>query len=422
MNNKTLLSSLILIAVVVSAVCLFVFMPDVRIKKIEKKDKTAVSEIDSGKKQDNKQNNEVDVPVAEPVLENRVSFVAVGDNIVHDSVLQDAKNIAKEADNGEEFDFRPMFNNVKEYIQKADLAFINQESPFAGKENRGYTGYPNFNSPDKVGYDLMEIGFDVFNLANNHMLDRGESGYKSTVEFWKNQKDAVSIGGYENEEDYNNIRIVEKNGISIAFLSYTYGTNGYTLPASSEMVIPLCDDEEIDRQTKMAREMADVVMVSVHWGVEGSFTPNATQKRQMQIMVDNNVDVIIGTHPHVIQPIEWHDRPDGNKTLVMYSLGNFLSHMEYMKNMLGGIAGFDIVKNEDKITIENVYFIPTVSQYNSSHRGFDIFKFSEYTEELLDAHGTQRVTDPGRTLQYMRNIIDSTIDKEFLIEDFYSNT
>ena len=93
-----------------------------------------------------------------------------------------------------------------------------------------------------------------------------------------------------------------------------------------------------------------------------------------------------------------------------------------MKNMLGGIAGFDIVKNEDKITIENVYFIPTVSQYNSSHRGFDIFKFSEYTEELLDAHGTQRVTDPGRTLQYMRNIIDSTIDKEFLIEDFYSNT
>lgn len=349
----------------------------------------------------------------------KISFVAVGDNIVHSSVYTDAKELAQGTD--KEYNFVPMFENVADIISGADIAYINQESPFAGKE-KTYSGYPMFNSPDQVGYDLMEIGFDVINLANNHMLDRYAAGYKRTIDFWKEQEGMTYIGGYENEEDYNDIRIVEKDGISIAFLSYTYGTNGVNLDRDSEMIIPLCDEAgtaEIDRQTKLAREKADIVMVSIHWGYEDWFEPSDLQERQMQVMVNNGVDVIIGTHPHVLQPMLWKDRPDGGRTLVMYSLGNFLSGMLYLRNMVGGIAGFDIVKAGDEVFVQNPYFIPTVCQYDTSWRGFKIYKFSEYTQELLKEHRTQRVSDTGKSLEYMRNIIDNAIPNEFLKEDFY---
>ncbi len=350
---------------------------------------------------------------------NKISFIAVGDNIVHSTVLADAVDNAKGTD--EEYDFKPSFDNVKDIIACADLAYINQESPFAGKE-RTYTGYPMFNSPDKVGVDLMDLGFDIVNLANNHMLDRYAAGYQRTIDFWKEQENVTYIGGYENEEDYNNIRVIEKNGISIALLSYTYGTNGVNLDKGSEMIIPLCDENgtsEIDRQTKKARDLADIVMVSIHWGYEDWFQPSDLQKKQMQVMVNNGVDVIIGTHPHVLQPMEWKERPDGGKTLVMYSLGNFLSGMLYVRNMVGGIAGFDIVKAGDDAFITQPYFIPTVCHYNTSWRKFKIYKFSEYTEELFNQHRTVRISDQGRSLDYMRNIIDGAIPDEFLIEDFY---
>lgn len=350
---------------------------------------------------------------------NKVSFIAVGDNIVHSTVLADAADNAKGTD--EEYDFKPAFENVADIIAGADLAYINQESPFAGKE-RSYTGYPMFNSPDKVGYDLMELGFDIINLANNHMLDRYAAGYKRTVDFWKQQENVTYIGGYENEEDYNNIRVIEKNGISIALLSYTYGTNGINLDRGSQMVIPLCDDggtSEIDRQTKIARDLADIVMVSVHWGYEDWFEPSDLQEKQMQVMVDNGVDVIIGTHPHVLQPMVWKERPDGGRTLVIYSLGNFLSGMLYVRNMVGGIAGFDIVKAGDEAFISSPYFIPTVCHYNTSWRKFKIYRFSEYTPELFSQHRTVRISDPGKSIDYMRSIIDKTIPNEFLIEDFY---
>lgn len=351
----------------------------------------------------------------------RVSFVACGDIIVHSTVLADSKELAAGTD--KEYDFVPMFSNVSDIISGADLAFVNQESPYGGPE-RGYSGYPMFNTPDQEGYDLMELGFDIINLANNHMLDSGTSGYARTVEFWKRQP-VTYIGGYTDKEDYNNIRVIEKNGISIALLSYTYSTNGISLASSSNMVIPLCDENgtyEIDRMTKKARELADIVMVSVHWGNEDWFKPSDLQKRQMQVMVNNGVDVIIGTHPHVLEPMEWQERPDGGRTLVIYSLGNFLSGMLYMRNMVGGIAGFDLVKVGDTAFVDSPYFIPTVCQYNTSWRKFKIYKFSDYTEELLNSHRCQRISDPGNTMKYLRSIIDNAIPSEFLIEDFYSES
>ncbi len=349
-----------------------------------------------------------------------VSFAAVGDIIVHTTVLSDARDKASDTD--KEYNFSPMFDKVSDIIGQVDFAYINQEAPIAGK-NRGYSGYPLFNSPGEVVYDLKDAGFNIFNVANNHMLDKHTSGYASTIEFFKSLEDVTYIGGYTDEEDYNNIRIVEKDGITIALLAYTYGTNGMTLERGSELVVPLSIDSEIDRQTAKARELADIVMVSIHWGAEhwsDSFLPTSEQKRQMQIMVNNGVDVIIGSHPHALEPMFWQDRPDGGKTLVMYSLGNFLSGMEYMRNHLGGIMGFDLVKMGDKAYVQNPYFIPTVCHFDSRVRNFEIYRLSEYTDELLLKHGTQvRGTDTRRSVKYLKSIIDSTISPEFLIEDFY---
>lgn len=344
-----------------------------------------------------------------------VSFVACGDNLVHSSVYSDARTLAAGSDN--EFDFLPMYENVIDIIQGADLAFINQETPFAGT-SRPISGYPMFNTPDQVGYDIVELGFDVVGIANNHILDSTSAGYKRTIEFWEEIDGVLAIGGYKNKEDYENIRILEKDGIKIAFLAYTYGTNGLTLPSNSELIVPIYNDEDIDRQTKKARELADCVIVSIHWGNEDAFKPNAEQKRKAQIMIDNGVDVIIGHHPHVLQPMKYEDRPDGGKTLVMYSLGNFLSGMMYSRNMVGGFMGFDIIKAPNGVSIENAYFIPTMCHYNYSVRGFKIYRFSEYTSELEANHGAHKF-DSSMSMKYMRNIIDNAIPDEFLIEEFY---
>ena len=354
---------------------------------------------------------------AEKVPVTTVSFIACGDNLVHSSVYSDAKTLAAGTD--KEYNFIPMYDNVADVIKNADLAFINQETPFGGS-SRPISGYPMFNTPEQMGDDLVELGFDIIGLANNHMLDSTSKGYENTIDYWSKWENVTAIGGYKNKEDFENIRIVEKNGIKIALLAYTYGTNGLTLPKGSELVIPLYDDETLDRQTKKAREMADCVIVSIHWGVEDNFKPNTDQKRKAKLMADNGVDVIIGHHPHVLQPLEWIDRADGGKTLCMYSLGNFLSGMMYSRNMVGGILGFDISKAPNGVSIDNAYFIPTVCQYNNKVRGFKIYRFSEYTDALEQAHGAHKF-DSSMSMKSMRKIIDNAIPKEFLTEDFYNN-
>ena len=357
---------------------------------------------------------------AEPIKRNTVSFVACGDNLVHGSVYTDAKNLAKGSN--KEYNFLPMFENVTDIIRDADIAFINQETPFGG-DVKPISGYPMFNTPDQMGYDIIELGFDVVGMANNHMLDSYSAGYKRTIEFWENTN-VLAIGGYKDKKDYENIRIIEKEGIKIAFLAYTYGTNGLTLPKGSELVIPLYNDVDIDRQTKKARELADCVIVSIHWGTEDHFKPGEEQKRKTQIMVNNGVDVILGHHPHVLQDLMWIDRPDGRKTLCIYSLGNLLSGMMYSRNMVGGFLGFDIIKDlgGNGVTIENASFIPTMCHYlhNTQAYAFKLYRFSDYTEKLQKAHGAHKFDDQ-MSMNYMRGIIDREIPKEFLIEDFYHN-
>ena len=342
--------------------------------------------------------------------ERRVSFAATGDNIIYTSTWTDARNHA--AGSGKEYDFKPLYKNVLNMISSADIAFLTQETLMTGGGN---SAYPYFNSPRQLGYDLCDIGFDVVNIANNHMLDKKAEGLSATIDFWDTLP-ATMIGGYKNEADFNKVRIIEKNGIKIAFLAYTEMTNGLKLDAGSELVIPYIDTDKdgniesyIKAQVESARSLADIVIVSMHWGDEYVQTPNAKQQSYAKQLAECEVDVILGSHSHSIQPIVELERPSGRKTLCIYSLGNFLNAMDRPVNMVGGFLNFDIVKPEVGATrVENVVFRPVVCHFGPSWFNSMLYPLESYTDDLATIHYVDI------TVAQLKKFVTDAIDTKYL--------
>ena len=363
-----------------------------------------------------------DIPIANipedslpPEEATTVSFVGAGDNIVYYGNVRDAASCALPG--GRKYNFAPIYSSVSEAIQSADIAFINQETLMCG-DGYAFSYYPRFNGPQDMGYDLAELGFDVVNIANNHMLDKGEGGLSSTIDFWRAIDGVTLIGGYKNADEFAEPHVIEVNGIRIAFLSYTFFTNFLTLPASSPLVIPNPDEETVITQIARAHELADYLIVSVHWDEENIFKPNDKQISFAKFLSQYGVDVILGHHPHVIQPIEYIDRPDGGKTLCVYSLGNFVAEMSRDYNMLGGLITFDIVKKGNTVTTENVLFLPTVYYFNTSFYKNHVYFLSDFTEELAKSHGLAYY---GRSLTVngIKKYLTDTISQEFLPEMYH---
>lgn len=358
---------------------------------------------------------DVKITTEEVIPETRLSFIGVGDNIIYGT--KEARIHASGTD--KQYDYKPYYNGVADIIADADISFINQETLMCG-EGYSLSYYPMFNSPQQVGLDLVELGFDVVNISNNHMLDKGADGLAKTIDFWKS-RNVLMVGGYENPEDFDNIRILEKDGIKIAFLSYCEMTNGLVKSANSPVVVPYLDKDTVVRQTALANECADLVFVSVHWGDEGSFVPNSTQEEYALLFADCGVDVILGHHPHVIQPVEWLCGKDGNKTLCVYSLGNFMAQQNRDYNMVGGIIGFDIVKcGEDKPYVENPIFTPTVFHFNSAFTDNNVYLMSDYPKELASSHGVRGYYGSRFDYDTIINYAKNTIDSEFLPDGFFS--
>lgn len=369
------------------------------------------------------------VPSADVTLERRISFLAAGDNIIHECVYLDAATVAATTAGASDYYFNSMYSEVEEAISSADIAFINAEGPL--DTDYAPNGYPNFNAPKEAGEALVDVGFDIVNLANNHMLDlyKGK-GLQGTIDYWKD-KSVTTVGAYESFEDYDNIRIVEKDGIKIAVLSYTYGTNGISLGSDTpNLYIPYIDDSEITRQIDQAKQISDFVIVSMHWGDENSFVPNSEQKRLAKLIADCEADVILGHHSHTLQPVEWVTGESGNKTLVAYSLGNFLHTQLNSKNLVGGVLMFDILqKDGERPTLENPVLIPTVCHYTANTAVLDsldyykrenlkIYWLSDYTEALAASHGSQYW---GKfTLETLRSYVTDTVSAEFLPSSFVS--
>ncbi|XQY91158.1 CapA family protein [Metabacillus sp. HB246100] len=288
------------------------------------------------------------------------TLAAIGDILIHDRVYEPA-----ELENGE-YDFMPYVREVQQLTESSDLTIANQETVIGGKEV-GLSSYPSFNSPFEVGDTLKEIGIDVVTLANNHTLDRGEKAIKSGISHW-NELNMVYTGSYESTDDRNKIRIIDKNDISFAFLAYTYGTNGITPPKDKPYLVNYIEEETIRNDIKEAKKNADVVVVSLHFGKEYERMPNDFQKNVVAYTANAGADIIIGHHPHVLQPMEWFESENGERTFVAYSLGNFLSGQTEDFRDIGGIMQLTVEKtlenDREIISIKNPVFVPTYVNEN----------------------------------------------------------
>ncbi len=341
-------------------------------------------------------------------LFSRVTFAAVGDNLIHDTVYEQA---AARSSSG--YDFTDAYERIAEYITAPDVAILNQETIISTEHN--VSSYPMFNSPVEVGEEMLEIGFDVFNIATNHSLDCGEKGLISAINFWKS-KNAITCGAYLNREDMSNIPMHEVNGVRIAYLGFTDSANGLSLPADSEVILVRAADESLLQQRIIkAKETADVVIVSAHWGNEYTHEPTDAQRELAEKLAMWGADVIIGTHPHVIQPVEYITNSDGRKTLVAYSLGNFISAQNRGPRMLGGMLNFEVVKNNTtgETALENVKFSGVVTHFGYGCSNIRVYPLEAYTEELASKHGVLSKTSDF-SLQYLHDILNEVIDKQFL--------
>lgn len=316
-----------------------------------------------------------------------VHLVCAGDNLIHSSIYKQAKRRA-EANGEDGYDFDYVYEKVEKYLDGADIAILNQETIVTDELEP--SDYPRFCSPADLGEKMIEMGFNAFSLSNNHILDRGEEGLLATLRFWDSHEGIIRYGAYRDEEDMNNIRTTEVNGVTFAFLGYMEHTNGLSLPSDSECKITYFDELDlIEQQVRRADEIADVVIVSAHYGKETINEQTQTQLDLTQKLVEWGADLIIGTQPHTAQGMEYIQKPDGSNAFVFYCLGNFVSAQSYELTMVGILGDLDIVKNMDtgEVTIENVKAIPIITQYGYNYSNIHIEPYATYTEEMLEDHG-----------------------------------
>ncbi len=317
--------------------------------------------------------------LAPKIEEKTASMVVLGDNLMHMPVILDGKR-----EDGS-YDYSRIFSQLREDIVNADLAVIGQETVLGGEE-MGLSGYPLFNSPKEVGETLADEGFDVILHASNHIMDRNIKGIEKTIEFWKGYPEITYLGINESEEMQTSADIVEKNGIKFALFNYTYSTNGIPVPAGKEYMVNMLDEKKIEEDIKSIKNEVDFVVVFPHWGNEYQMTASDAQKELALKMCEWGADAIVGSHPHVIEPCEWIESENGNRCVVFYSLGNFVSRQKETKNLLGGMAGLEFSKKGEEKSI-TAKFTPIVTQYDYNSRNFVVYKLKNYTDTLADKHG-----------------------------------
>ena len=333
--------------------------------------------------------NDKKLPTSEKVAEEKqekkeeeykVSLIMVGDMLIHSSLYNEAKKNA----NNNGYDFKPMLTYIKDIVNNYDLAYYNQETILGGSEI-GLSSYPAFNSPYEVGDDMIDTGFNLVSLATNHTLDRGIKAIENSLNYW-NSKNVYTAGSYKTLEDRNNIKIAKKNNITYAMLNYTYGTNGIVRPSGYDSYVNIWDmsnktnyenyKEQVKKDIESIRDKVDVLMVAMHWGIEYNFDINFYQEDAAKFLSSLGVDIIIGTHPHVVEPVTWIDN-----TLVIYSLGNFLSAHEVVNiaNRVGLMTSIDITKkvngDNKEITLSNLSN-DLIYTYHNNYTNFKIIPFS----------------------------------------------
>lgn len=335
-------------------------------------------------------------------INETISIFALGDNLLHMPVINSGKQ------NDGTYEYSHLFELLQPNIKNADIAVIGQETVFGG-EKFGYSGYPLFNSPSDMGKTLVSEGFDVVLHASNHVLDKWAEGIENTLAFWKGYPDITVLGINDSEEDKQSIDIKEVKGARIALLNYTYGTNGLVLPRGKEYLVNYIDENKMQTDIVYAEENTDFTIAFMHWGTEYSIKPDDFQKNLAQKMCEWGVDLIIGSHPHVIEPVEWIESENGNRMLVYYSLGNFVSRQKEARNLLGGAADVKLKFDGEKVTIEDYAFVPIVTHYDTTYTRFAVYPLNLYTDEMAAQHGVTP-HDGAVSLERWKNMITETFE------------
>ncbi len=335
-----------------------------------------------------------------------VSVVMVGDILLHTPV----EEAAADANGNYNFDF--IFSQTKDSISDADLALVNQEVIIGGKE-LGISGYPAFNAPYEIGDALCGAGFDVVCHATNHALDKGKRGVVNTLKYWDDSHPEMTVVGINgSQEQKDAVDIVEKNGIRIAILNYTYGTNGISAPSDMPYAVDMLDESKVKRDLEYAENNADFTIVCPHWGTEYNLGIDGSQKKWTEIFRAGGADLVIGTHPHVIEPIEFieDDIPGhgnnhgGGDMLVYYSLGNFVNWTSGIgagttNRMVGGMAQITLVRDPSgEVVVADSGVKALVCHVTHGHEGVAVYPLADYTEELA-ASNAIREQDSSFTRQ-----------------------
>lgn len=306
--------------------------------------------------------------------EYQASLVMVGDALIHSNIYLDAKK------SDGTYDFKPMLELTKPITSKYDLAYYNQETILGGT-SLGISSYPRFNSPTEVGDAFLDSGFNLVSLANNHTMDKGEQGVINSLNYWNEKKDVVHAGQYSSFDDRDSVNVYEKNGIKYAFFSYTTWTNGLETPTGKEYLNNVYSNDKAQNDISKVRDSVDVVIVAMHWGNEYSLGVSDKQIEIANYLSSLGVEIIIGSHPHVVEPVEFI-----GKTLVIYSLGNFISDQEGIERLTGLMMSVDIKKSVDSgittISLDNLK-ADLVYTYSKYGRGFKVYPYSELNNVIL---------------------------------------
>lgn len=320
------------------------------------------------------------------------SVIAVGDNLYHQSLIDAG------ASSDGNWNYDKIYTHIQDAIKDADIKMIDQETVFT-TDHDSVSSYPSFATPTEVGDAIIKAGFNVVESANNHIDDFGEGFLTDTLNFWKTTyPDVTLLGIHDSQEDADTVKIREVNGIKIAFLDYTYGTNVGGIEGKDYM-IDMIRKDKITTMIQKAKQQADCIIFVAHWGTEDETMPNEYEKQWAAYLMEQGVNVIIGGHPHVLQPYGRLTDDKGNETVVFYSLGNFVSTQQKLEELLGGMAKFTIQKTvkDGKTSIEILTptVEPLVMHYNSDAGEFGPYMLSDYTEELASQNGVQKYIGSG---------------------------
>ncbi len=345
---------------------------------------------------------------------NTFSLMMVGDNLLHKPVSESGRR-----KNGK-YNYDSLFTHIKDEAESADAAMINQEVVLGGAK-LGISGYPSFNGRYEVGDAIAKAGFNVVLHATNHSLDKGVAGIKNCLKFWRKKHPDIKVTGMnESAKAQNKITYIKKKGICVAILNYTYGTNGIRMPESMPYAVNMLTKKKVARDVRKAKKKADFIVVCPHWGTEYNTGIDASQKRWAKYFLKIGVDLVIGTHPHVIEPVKWMKGKGGRKMLVYYSLGNFVNSTSrrgagVARQFYGGMAKVNLRRNADgKVVISKAKFVPLITHKKANGK-ITTYKVADYTKKMAAKNRISRC-DSGFSFKRMKAFFRKIVGKRFLEE------